>query len=445
MTNLPQPMVYFDEALRRAIDFAVRHAQELGGTPLLVRDIYGRIRMAIDDRPPAPPLEPAALEPLAAKLHQVLGAYSHGDTVEDIFLLGRQLIAPDALFQDRDAQPLVDHPRIRLLERQLTGQDWHRPPFETTSPVPRATVYGIKGGVGRSTALTIWAQHLANQGRRVLVVDLDLESPGVSSMLLPEAHMPRFGLIDYFVEDEVGQGEELIPQIHRSSPLPLTEGEILVAPAYGARLQTDAPDDYLAKLARVYLGKPESDEGFAARLHTAIHRLEEHLKPDVVLLDSRAGLHDIAAVAVTRLQALALLFAINTPQTFAAYRLLFQSFRARPQLLAGFRDKLQVVAAQVPEIGRERYLEELKDRMHALFAKNIYDDEDETPEAEAFNFSPNDEAAPHSPIPIYWYRWFQDLDLAGHPEIVQAAETQAAFGSFLERATELLLADEAHQ
>ncbi|HEY1693162.1 MAG TPA: AAA family ATPase [Polyangiaceae bacterium] len=46
---------------------------------------------------------------------------------------------------------------------------------------PRVTFFGIKGGVGRSTAPVALAKRLAEKGRRVLVVDLDMESPGPTS------------------------------------------------------------------------------------------------------------------------------------------------------------------------------------------------------------------------------------------------------------------------
>ena len=43
------------------------------------------------------------------------------------------------------------------------------------------TFYSYKGGVGRTMALANVAALLAEIGRRVLVVDFDLEAPGVPS------------------------------------------------------------------------------------------------------------------------------------------------------------------------------------------------------------------------------------------------------------------------
>jgi CheY-like chemotaxis protein len=434
-TDRPGLPVLFDEAFNRAVAFANRHLAQLGREPILVRDIFGCLRVAIDDRQLA--IDSANLPRLASEFHRELGAYSPGESETDVFLLGSRLFAPDALFGSADVLSLPDTPGVRLLERQITGQDWLRPPLTPVAKTRRATLYGIKGGVGRSTALAIWAKSLAEEhGKRVLVVDLDLESPGISSMLLPSANSPDFGLVDYLVEEAVGQGEAILERLSALSPLVNSgNGEIRIVPAQGAE-----PGDYLAKLSRIYQGIPAGPVDFAARVFSAISRVEESLQPDVVLLDSRAGLHDIAAMAVTRLQALALLFAVNTRQTFDAYRLLFESFRRHPQLASGFRNNLQAVAALVPPTERSEYLGSIRTNLYNLFAKNVYEEETGA-SSDVFNFSVEDPDAPHAAIPIHWYQWFLDFDPIGRPDALESREVRAAFGAFTDRATQLLLAN----
>src|SRR5262249_9504961 len=85
--------------------------------------------------------------------------------------------------------------------------EWQHAPDE--SDVTRLAFHGIKGGVGRSTAVATLAAHLAKRpGAQVLVVDLDLESPGVGLTLLPDDRRPEFGLVDWFVEQPVGQADD---------------------------------------------------------------------------------------------------------------------------------------------------------------------------------------------------------------------------------------------
>lgn len=444
--DLPTAPPLFDQALERAVQFIQQHLleppAELAVT--LVRDVFGRLRIALDDRKVSRPERDWAA--LATELHRLLGAYSAGSTAEALFLWASDWLSPQTLFLAPERRELPQAPGIFLLERQVTGQDWLRPPLSGLSSRPRATVFGIKGGVGRSTALAVWARHLATKKRkRVLVVDLDLESPGVGALLLPKAALPRHGLVDFLIEAAVGQGSLVLSQLAARSPIvDRGPGEVLVVPAHGEKT-----GDYLAKLSRVYQGVPDGPQDFAERLVQALCEIEARHQPDVVLLDSRAGLHDIASVALTRLGALALLFAAGSQQTLSSYQLLFDRFRQQPDLLFALRPNLQAVAALVPPTDRAPYMDRLNSDLHRLFAESVYDQDVSTAPAaldpsaaslaEPWNFSLHDDTAPHNPIPIYWYQWFLDFDPVGRPETLLAAETDAAFGAFVERATALLL------
>jgi len=197
------------------------------------------------------------------------------------------------------------------------------------------------------------ARHLAEQGSRVLVVDLDLESPGITASLLPAGILPSFGVVDWFVEDDVGQADTaLLRELVASSPLATgTTGEIRVVPAVG----TIGTESYVSKLARIYTA-PLGKGDLAVRLARLLDELEAHRNnPTGCCSIVAPGYHDLAAVAVTRLDATSLLFAIDTPQTWLAYRYLFATWNKDPQLVRRFRDRLRIVAGQVPETERERY------------------------------------------------------------------------------------------
>lgn len=59
------------------------------------------------------------------------------------------------------------------------------------------TFYSYKGGVGRTMALVNVAALLAAQGKRVLIVDFDLEAPGVPSYGLLNCAHGQKGIVDY--------------------------------------------------------------------------------------------------------------------------------------------------------------------------------------------------------------------------------------------------------
>lgn len=419
----------FDDALVRATAIVKVHRPSLvgAGQMRLVRDLFGRSRLAVERRV-------EQLNEVDAALAAALGNYFAGPS-----LVAEEMVAPHFVFGvDVGELLLVDG--VEVLERVIVGADWTRGPLPNTPPRPqRATLYGLKGGVGRSTAIVAWSQHLARLGERVLVIDLDLESPGVSSSLLPP-NSTSFGVVDWLVEDAVGQADDELLRL-MVAPSPLARegmGNVLVVPCGGS---TDA--HYLAKLSRAYLEVP-SQEGprtLAARIATLVDELERTIDPSVVLLDSRAGLHDLAGIATTRLGALTFLFAMDTPQTWAGYRTLLSGWGSRPRVAREVRERLRVVAAQVPETNRGPYLERLRLAAYDAF-EPLYDGPPPHGEAEqAEAFSPDIQAtdAPHAPLPIYWSGEFQSWDpLTGE---VTDDQLRAAFGVFSDAATDLLLAE----
>ena len=297
-------VIRFNEALRLAAQAANDKTLPVEGPVRLIRDVYGRLRFAIDCDSAQYPT--AAREQLQAA-QAALGAYATSDKV----LFRDSFSDPDAVFSssdwhrtsvplaaDEDGNPLGDV-AVTLLDRQITGQDWLRPPSAAGTHPHRLVFFGMKGGVGRSTALTMVAWGLARQGRRVLVVDFDLESPGLSGLMLPPEQVAEFGLVDWLVEDAVGQGDGVLARMVSTSPLgQTTVGAVRVAAAMGGQEQ-----DYLAKLARAYADVPGVDgphpQRMGARMRRALELLEAQEQPEVVLIDSRAGLHDLAAVSIT--------------------------------------------------------------------------------------------------------------------------------------------------
>ena len=429
--------VMFHEALDRAIEAIRAHWDLLGPKVVVVRDLRGRLRVVLPEK------TDKDLAPFVTDWTEKLGAY--GYPAVSAVLFAEDLMEGEALFarDNPDRRLLVEEGdrRIWLLDRQLIGADWTRAVKAPESKVKRVTFYSIKGGVGRSTALALWAWWLARGGRHVLVFDVDLESPGVSSLLLPEEHLPEFGIVDWFVEDSVGQGDVVVDRMTAASPLALDlPGSIQVVPAYG----TDT-GDYLPKLARCYL-EPAGTGGahWADRLRRLTEALEEREEPDVVLLDSRAGIHDIAAVLIHRMDADALLFGVESSQTWRAYSFLFRHWRTHP-LVRQFRTRFQMVAGMVPETNREVYIERFTERSWDLFRENLYDDEEPSnahaDNPEVFSFDLHEPDAPHYPLPIFWSRALQELEPAG-PGGLDEQAVEGAMGQFLPEAERWLFGGE---
>lgn len=416
MTNTTN--IVFQQALETALEITEALGTSLGNEIVLVRDLRGRIRPVVATKKKKDWPE---LDKYRADLSTQLGAYAFD--AERSVLFRDELTEPDVVLSERRLLKQTNDLSIYLLDRQIIGQDWMRDTLQRTTRNPRVTFFGLKGGVGRSTALVNWAWHLAEQGKKVLVFDLDLESPGISSSLLPPDHLPDYGVVDWFVEDGVGQAQVVESELLARSPLSQgLDGEISVIPAYGSKT-----DDYLPKLARCYAEfSGDQPESWAERLHRFVERMEQQHTPDVVILDSRAGLHDIAAVLATRMEAITLLFAIDTPQTWKGYELLFKHWRGHPHLTT-FRTNLQIIAGMVPDTGRDAYLEEFKEHSWDVFRDNLYDATGPE-DLDTFSFDLDDESAPHAPVPIFWHRALMEFDPAqGGIDRKTADETLSLF------------------
>ncbi|GEO82113.1 ParA family protein [Pararhodospirillum oryzae] len=397
------------------------------GTSFLVnRDLNGRVRLIVPAEVERDDARRGWFEALSRRLSERLGP--HAPLSQGGLLFEDDL---EAVCADAPRFPLEKFPQVRVVDRLIAEGGWAT--LAPSSPrVPRVAFSSIKGGVGRSTALAAAAWALADAGRRVLVLDLDLESPGLSSSLLPEDRRPPFGLVDWLVEDLVDNGAAVFDGLTASSPL-ATNGEIRVVPAHGRE-----PGEYVAKLGRVWMARRapgQAPEPWTRRLARLIDALEDTWQPDLVLLDARAGLDDIAAACVTDLGAeLVLLFASDSAQTWQGYRVLFELWQ-RHGIARDMRKRLQLVGAMVPDDERRgEVIDGLREHGHDVFEELMYDslspDDDG---AEAFAFARDDETAPHAPWVIRWNRGFSTLSsLHGRLREIDRDTVHLIFGPLVE-------------
>ncbi|MFF4990635.1 KGGVGR-motif variant AAA ATPase [Streptosporangium saharense] len=439
----PDTTIRFDDAWPSALAVARETAAQGYGT-VLVRDLLGRFSLALDDR--TLEVSPESADRWRTELIEHLGPYAAANAV----MLASDLFAPEPIFESPHLKDLPGqevfpgHGHIRVLDNGVVGEDWAHvttPQRENSSVgATRIALYGFKGGVGRSTATFMLGKHLADQGSCVLVLDLDLESPGSGPLLLREEDTPQYGLIDHLVEFALGNADGL-DLVATASDVSVTgNGELWVAPARG-RGSGAAPYTYVDKLNRVYGSVPGTPFlTFANRLEQAVTACEAAVtarsrRPDVILLDSRAGIHDIAAVTISRLCDLALLFGSDNSQTWSGYRDLFTAWQSSGQAEA-IRDKVKMVASMVPDTHRAEYLSTFRDRSWTCFSI-LYDDlsaDDST----GFNPSPEDISAPHSPIPILFTLDLVGLDGVASPGWSEQRFVRAAYDEFLTTATRLI-------
>src|SRR5437773_1298513 len=95
------------------------------------------------------------------------------------------------------------------------------------------TFYSFKGGVGRTMALVNVGAYLASLGRRVLLVDFDLEAPGLPSYDLSRPRKAEYPGIVEFVTSylETGEVPEVNKYVYPSDSFPSTGGKLWIMPA----------------------------------------------------------------------------------------------------------------------------------------------------------------------------------------------------------------------
>lgn len=334
------------------------------------------------------------------------------------------------------------HPvNVFWIERQGKEKIWSQTPQETAAEHPlRMVFFGVKGGVGRSSALSAAVYHLIRQGKKVLVLDADFESPGVSATLLAEDLRPDYGLVDWFALDALNRSRalELVQQrklVERSGLDRHTvgDGAAWVAPSFGRKTQ-----DYVGKLGRLY--QDVGDQNYVQRFQNLLNALEMELEPDVVLIDSRAGVDDTAALALTQLDAHGLLFATHGRSTWTGYGHLFAHWQHFARLIPGgedFRSRLHVVSALTPV--NSVYDQAFLDASYRLFLEHLYESlEADQMEGEGFNFSADEVHAPHRPWLVRWDEELRHFDPVQNPAQLNAAVFDKAFGELMALLDQLL-------
>ena len=384
----------------------------------VIRDLHGKIRLAVSDRLESDETAGQWLTGEVKMLQERLGAHSFPPE-DAILFLDSELLAE----LRRDSREIL--PGVSLVDRLLTGAGWWN--VSSGAPAtPTYTLYSVKGGLGRSTTAAVLAWHLAKRGEDVLVVDLDLESPGISSAMLDYTMQPQFGVVDWFVEDMVGQGDGVVermiarPSWHQDFP-----GDVCIVPAHGPR-----PGEYLAKLGRVYL---DTEVRWTQRLDQMLQKLSQIAKPSIILLESRSGLHDIAAATVTDLNAQVLLFGTNSETNWQAYGILFEHWN-RLNLAQAIRERLSIVSGLTPDINTEEYVKRFRERSWVLFQNYLYDNVETSSEPYGFAFELLEDHAPHDPMPIHWTRGLAAGTSLRH---LEGTTVEQAYSRFLERFDEL--------
>lgn len=203
--------------------------------------------------------------------------------------------------------------------------------------------YSYRGGVGRTSALCNVAARMIMQGDRVLVIDMDLQAPGVSIFLGGGNPSGSEGLVE-----EMNRTAEDVPNLRRLvRPMKLGSRPFWLMPS--GKLDGTYPERAEQVEPRT-ADHTERLMGFFQRLRRAIEEAPQRFH--YVLVDCRPGLTTIGVTAVSILaDTVVLLFGLNR-QSLSGVTWAHKKFYALNKLI-------HLVASPVP--AREDVSEALRE------------------------------------------------------------------------------------
>lgn len=357
----------------------------------VVRDLQGRVRLAVRATEGRAP-DAASLE---RELATHLGSWFAGP----VLWTG----APATQEQRRLAQNLLDRLQARWPAgwprawRDITGVQhpvttgakglwcgeqrartkdiWiHESPVQPPWPLHLkapaiVSFYSFKGGVGRTTTLGIVARQLARAGNHVVVMDLDLEAPGLGRFFDVKTERGILDLLSLHAATGTIQLED--PELY-SATLEEGRGKLTVYPVGSMDWS------YVERLACLDYAPRANSEPSAveAALRAILDDVRRRVKPtpDYILLDARAGLHDLGGLSLHALAHVDVLVGRAGLATLDGFHLVLEALTRRRR-----EEDLRVVVVQsfvpLPVTSEEhaRAREAWAVELHGAFASTLYE------------------------------------------------------------------------
>jgi hypothetical protein len=399
----------------------------------LIDDLYGKYRLILW---PGREITEAAVTTLKG----ILGEVAAGYWSDQLWVVSSETSKLDRQVYDgtwEEGRPHPDEARLRIVDRVRNRVAWFAelsdPPWQTEARgeeqggPPVVVFYSFKGGVGRTTVLASFAIRRARAGQRVVVIDGDLDAPGIGQLFaaekpglgagqtlggmtvreqpeegdLEELESPagmgsRWGVVDYLLEDPSPGDVELSEYYEsvRNEPIVPGNGEILVFPA--GRID----DNYLAKLAR--LDFQPALKGTFSPWTKFLDRIRRELSPDWILIDSRAGLGEPAGLLLSGVAHLHVLLGTTSEQSWQGIRQILDRLGSRRVYQGKPQAECVLVQGMIPEFhdaavdARAVFLA----RAENEFTAHYYAEDPEDPEDDSMWFVRDmpGKKAPHQPV-----------------------------------------------
>lgn len=243
------------------------------------------------------------------------------------------------------------------------------------------TFYSYKGGVGRSMALSNVADTLARQGLRVLMIDFDLEAPGLEQFFPINHNQVRshLGLVDLLLSYKQAMSQASSTDLEQSSFRQLKE--LFIVPIYdqlpsGGRLDLlpagqRGDEEQLANYALSLRTFDWQDFYFNWAGELFFDWLRRTLRSlyDLVLVDSRTGVTEMGGICAYQLaDSIAMFCASNQQNLYGTLNVIQNFYSPRVQILRRNRPLQLLVVPSRVEQRDNPLLEDFNQRFNEAFS-----------------------------------------------------------------------------
>ena len=396
-------MIHLDEAKKKLIELLTAQRENYKKL-LLVHDLYAKFL-------------PIIWEEKSSKTEDLKTALKNSGLDEYL----REELVLVSSEQKKMYEPVwkesipIEEKKLHLLNRYRSKESWFEAPsknslwkdatYESTiheneTLPPVAAFYSFKGGVGRTTALASFAIQESIAGRRVVILDADLDAPGIGTLFSPkeEIDMRSYGIVDYFLEKPILKDKcDLDSYYYRCRREEFGEGEIFV-------FQAGILDkNYLGKLARLDYLSGEDNPYFCL-----MEEIRQKLKPNWILIDMRAGLSEPALTLLQNNAHFYVLFGTSSEQSHTGLNLVVSRLGGNREIGYTSQQDCLLVEAMTPSGELESMAKkDFLTKAEQMFSENYYlsveEDTVGNPMEDAWTMNDIDDLeAPHNPVVIHY-------------------------------------------
>ena len=239
------------------------------------------------------------------------------------------------------------------MEKRITNGMW----INKEKIMKTITFYSYKGGVGRTLALVNIANRLSEFGKKVCVMDFDLEAPGLIHKYKGNIGEVKQGLVDYVYEFAIEEklpkpigeyAKEIIKYTYsEEKDLKKSENNIVFIPAGNSE-----SGEYWRKLSRISwwnLFYEKGSEGIPFFLDMK-EKIKKEFKPDYLLIDTRTGITEISALTMTLFADSIVLLAIDNEENICGTKRIINAITKEENNLLRTDREIHFVLTRLPQI-----------------------------------------------------------------------------------------------